>query len=196
MPPYQRQIGIVFQNYALFPHMTVARNIAYGLRMRRVPTAEIERRVAEAMALVKLNGLGERKPRELSGGQQQRVALARALVIRPKVLLLDEPFSALDAFTRADLQDHLLALWEEARPTLLLVTHDVEEAVVLADRVMVMRPRPGRLFEEIRVELPRPRDRTSPHFDLVKRQVMSALDRSLDRARPDLEGWLSAGEGI
>ena len=120
-------------------------------------------------------------PRELSGGQAQRVALARALVTRPEVLLLDEPFSALDAFTRVDLQDHLLDLWADSKPTLLVVTHDVDEAIVLADRVIVMRPRPGRLQEEIVTDLPRPRDRQSAAFDFAKRRVMTALDRSLDR---------------
>ncbi len=127
-------------------------------------------------------------PRELSGGQAQRVAIARALVPRPEVLLLDEPFSALDAFTRTDLQDHLLDLWADARPTLILVTHDVDEAIVLADRVMVMRPRPGRIFDEIDVDLPRPRDRQSAAFDFVKRRVLAALDRSLNRAAATAEG--------
>ena len=118
-------------------------------------------------------------PRELSGGQAQRVAIARALVPRPEVLLLDEPFSALDAFTRVDLQDHLLSLWADLKPTLILVTHDVDEAIVLADRIMVMRPRPGRIFEEIVDDLPRPRDRQSAAFDFIKRRVLAALDRSL-----------------
>jgi sulfonate transport system ATP-binding protein len=130
---------------------------------------------------VGLSEYAERWPRELSGGQAQRVAIARALAPRPKVLLLDEPFSALDAFTRADLQDHLLDLWADSRPTLVLVTHDVEEAIVLADRIIVMRPRPGRLFEEIGNDMPRPRDRQSAGFDHVKRQVLAALDRSLGR---------------
>ena len=103
-PAYRREIGIMFQSYALFPHMSVAANVGYGLRMRRRPTAEIARRVAEALALVKLVGLEDRRPRQLSGGQQQRVALARALVIRPKVLLLDEPFSALDRNLRGAMQ--------------------------------------------------------------------------------------------
>jgi sulfonate transport system ATP-binding protein len=130
-------------------------------------------------------GLSEKArvwPRELSGGQTQRVAIARALVPRPQVLLLDEPFSALDAFTRADLQDHLLDLWADFKPTLVMVTHDVEEAIVLADRIMVMRAHPGRLFEEIASDLPRPRDRQSASFDFVKRRVLAALDRSLERA--------------
>jgi sulfonate transport system ATP-binding protein len=121
-------------------------------------------------------------PRELSGGQAQRVAIARALVPQPEVLLLDEPFSALDAFTRADLQDHLLDLWTDLKPTLILVTHDVDEAIVLADRVMVMCPRPGRVFDTIAVDLPRPRERQSAAFDFVKRRVLAALDRSLNRA--------------
>ena len=143
--------------------------------------------MARALARVGLADKADAWPRELSGGQAQRVAIARALVPQPEVLLLDEPFSALDAFTRRDLQDHLLDLWADTRPTLVLVTHDVDEAVVLADRVLVMRPRPGRLFEEIRINLPRPRDRNSPHFDNFKRRVLTALDRSLDRNVPDAE---------
>src|SRR5262249_47386762 len=100
---------------------------------------------------------------------------------RPGVVLRDEPFSALDAFTRTDLQDHLLDLWADAKPTLIVVTHDVDEAIVLADRIMVMRPRPGRIFDEVGVDLPRPRDRQSAAFDFVKRRVLAALDRSLNR---------------
>ena len=101
---------------------------------------------------------------------------------RPEVLLLDEPFSALDAFTRVDLQDHLLDLWADVKPTLVVVTHDVDEAIVLADRVVVMRPHPGRIADEIEIDLPRPRDRQSAAFDFAKRRVLAALDRSLDRA--------------
>jgi sulfonate transport system ATP-binding protein len=141
--------------------------------------------VAAALRRVGLSDKAAVWPRELSGGQAQRVSIARALVPRPEVLLLDEPFSALDAFTRADLQDHLLDLWADATPTLILVTHDVDEAIVLANRIMVMCPRPGRLFDEIAVDLPRPRDRQSAAFDFVKRRVLTALDRSLDRAASD-----------
>jgi sulfonate transport system ATP-binding protein len=131
-------------------------------------------------------------------GQAQRVAIARALVPRPQVLLLDEPFSALDAFTRADLQDHLLDLWADFKPTLVMVTHDVDEAIVLADRIMVMRPRPGRVYEEIACDLPRPRDRQSAAFDFVKRRVLAALDRSLERAvvTDDGETRAVAGGGL
>ncbi|MFC4277407.1 ABC transporter ATP-binding protein [Achromobacter aloeverae] len=138
LPPYQRQIGIVFQNYALFPHMTVERNIGYGLRMRRVPAAEIAQRVKDAMALVKLDGLGDRKPRELSGGQQQRVALARALVIRPKVLLLDEPFSALDKGLRGAMQVEIREIQRDLGVTTIFVTHDQGEALSMSDRIAVM----------------------------------------------------------
>ncbi|MXP57841.1 ABC transporter ATP-binding protein [Pantoea sp. Taur] len=138
IPPYQREIGIVFQNYALFPHMTVEKNVGYGLRMRGVPKTEIAERVEQALALVKLAGYGQRKPRELSGGQQQRVALARALVIRPKVLLLDEPFSALDKNLRLSMQVELKAIQRKLGVTTVFVTHDQGEALSMSDRVVVM----------------------------------------------------------
>jgi sulfonate transport system ATP-binding protein len=192
--PHEK-IGMIFQEPRLLPWLTVAGNVGFGLA---ADNAALRReKVARALARVGLTDKADAWPRELSVGQAQRVAIARALVPRPEVLLLDEPFSALDAFTRADLQDHLLALWEDFRPTLVVVTHDVDEAVVLADRILVMRPRPGRLYEEIEVDLPRPRDRNAALFEFVKRRVMSALDRSLDRAdRVAAEGWLTAGEGI
>jgi sulfonate transport system ATP-binding protein len=176
--PHEK-IGIIFQEPRLLPWLTVAENVGFGIA--HLPAAERKERVARALDRVGLTDKAAVWPRELSGGQAQRVAIARALVPRPEVLLLDEPFSALDAFTRADLQDHLLGLWADSRPTLILVTHDVEEAAVLADRIIVMRPRPGRLFEEIEADLPRPRDRQSAAFDHVKRRVLAALDRSLGR---------------
>jgi sulfonate transport system ATP-binding protein len=188
------KIGIIFQEPRLLPWLSVADNIGFGLR--DLPKREREERAAAALARVGLIEKAKAWPRELSGGQAQRVAIARALVPRPEVLLLDEPFSALDAFTRRDLQDHLLDLWADTRPTLLLVTHDVDEAVVLADRVLVMRPRPGRLFAEIVVNLARPRDRSSPLFDAVKRRVMTALDRSLDRNVPDAKPESGQGEAM
>jgi putative spermidine/putrescine transport system ATP-binding protein len=135
---YRREIGITFQNYALFPHMNVAANVGYGLRMRRVAKAEIARRVADALALIKLAGLEDRKPSQLSGGQQQRVALARALVIRPKVLLLDEPFSALDRNLRASMQVELKEIQRKLGVTTIFVTHDQSEALSLSDRIAVM----------------------------------------------------------
>ena len=138
MPPYERRIGIVFQNYALFPHMSVARNVGYGLRMCGIPKREIAERVHEALALVKLSGLADRAPRQLSGGQQQRVALARALVIRPKVLLLDEPFSALDKNLRGAMQVELKEIQRRLGVTTVFVTHDQGEALSLSDRIVVM----------------------------------------------------------
>jgi spermidine/putrescine ABC transporter ATP-binding subunit len=137
-PPYRREIGIMFQSYALFPHMSVAANVGYGLRMRRRPKAEIVRRVEEALALVKLAGLADRRPRQLSGGQQQRVALARALVIRPKVLLLDEPFSALDRNLRGAMQVELKQIQQQLGVTTIFVTHDQSEALSLSDRIAVI----------------------------------------------------------
>jgi sulfonate transport system ATP-binding protein len=176
--PHEK-IGIIFQEPRLLPWLSVADNVGFGLESRS--KAERRERVALALDRVGLSEKAAMWPRELSGGQAQRVAIARALVPRPQVLLLDEPFSALDAFTRVDLQDHLLGLWTDSKPTLVLVTHDVEEAIALADRIVVMRPRPGRLSDEIGIDLPRPRDRQSAAFDFAKRRVLAALDRSLDR---------------
>src|ERR1700744_2426857 len=188
------KIGIIFQEPRLLPWLSVADNIGFGLG--DVPANVRRERVAHALAKVGLADKANAWPRELSGGQAQRVAIARALVPQPEVLLLDEPFSALDAFTRRDLQDHLLDLWADTRPTLVLVTHDVDEAVALADRVLVMRPRPGRLFEEITINLARPRDRNSPLFQRFKPHVLTALDRSLDRGLPDRDATSRVGESM
>jgi putative spermidine/putrescine transport system ATP-binding protein/spermidine/putrescine transport system ATP-binding protein len=138
VPPYRRESGIMFQQYALFPHMSVAANVGYGLKMRRIAKPEIARRVAEALTLIKLEGLEDRKPRQLSGGQQQRVALARALVIRPKVLLLDEPFSALDRNLRASMQVEIKEIQRKLGVTTIFVTHDQSEALSLSDRIAVL----------------------------------------------------------
>ena len=138
LPPWKRNAGMVFQSYALFPHLTVAENVAFGLEMRKLPKAEIPARVAEALALVRLGGLAERLPRQLSGGQQQRVALARALVIRPDVLLLDEPLSNLDAKLRETVRVEIRELQRQLGATTVMVTHDQEEALIMADRLVVM----------------------------------------------------------
>lgn len=188
------KVGIIFQEPRLLPWLSVADNIGFGLSDQ--PAATRREKVATALKRVGLSDKAQAWPRELSGGQAQRVAIARALVPQPEVLLLDEPFSALDAFTRRDLQDHLLDLWADTRPTLVLVTHDVDEAVVLADRVLVMRPKPGRLFEEITLNLARPRDRASPLFETAKRRVLTALDRSLDINVPDKAPNLTGGEAM
>ncbi|HEX5078388.1 MAG TPA: ABC transporter ATP-binding protein [Geminicoccaceae bacterium] len=139
VPTHQRHAGFMFQSYALFPHMTVARNVAFGLKLRRLPRGEIERRVADALRLVKLEGLGARRPSELSGGQQQRVALARALVIEPDFLLLDEPLSNLDAKLRETMRNEIRDIQQRLGITTVLVTHDQSEALSLCDRIAVMR---------------------------------------------------------
>jgi putative spermidine/putrescine transport system ATP-binding protein len=138
LPPERRDIGMVFQNYALFPHMTVERNLAFGLEMRKIPSAEIARRVEKVLELVQLSGLGKRYPRALSGGQQQRVALARALVIEPKILLLDEPLANLDARLRDEMRSFIRELQRRVGITTIYVTHDQAEAMTMSDQVAVM----------------------------------------------------------
>ncbi|MBP0577797.1 ABC transporter ATP-binding protein [Labrys sp. LIt4] len=170
-------VGFVFQEPRLLPWLNVAGNVAFGLA--GLPRHDRDRRVDEVLARVGLEGQGERWPKELSGGMAQRVAIARTLAARPSILLLDEPFSALDALTRASLQDHVARLWLEDRQTLLLVTHDIEEALLLADRIIVLAPRPGRIEEMVTVDLPRPRDRDNPAFEQARRDLRKALDRSL-----------------
>ncbi len=174
-------ISAVFQEPRLLPWLTVAGNIAFG--GRRIPAPERQRRADALLERIGLAGQGTRWPKDLSGGQQQRVAIARALIGHPEILLLDEPFSALDAFTRASLHELLLDLWQELRPTILIVTHDVDEAVFLADRVVVMRPRPGRVNEMMTVGLPRPRNKLSAEYDIMRRNVLRAIDRSLASER-------------
>jgi len=139
LPPYKRNVNQVFQSYALFPHLTVRENIAFGLRMQRMPAAQIAERVAEAVALVSLEGFEERRPHQLSGGQRQRVALARALAPRPSVLLLDEPLSALDAKLRGSMQLELKKLQRQLGVTFVFVTHDQEEALTMSDRIALVR---------------------------------------------------------
>ena len=147
LPPYRRPVNMMFQSYALFPHMTVAGNVAFGLRQDRVPRAEIAERVADALNLVELGPLARRKPHQLSGGQRQRVALARSLVKRPKLLLLDEPLAALDKKLREQTQFELMAIQQRVGITFVIVTHDQDEAMTVADRIAVMEHgphRPGR----------------------------------------------------
>jgi sulfonate transport system ATP-binding protein len=170
-------ISAVFQEPRLLPWLTVARNIAFG--GRRITGPERQRRVANLLERIGLAGYGGRWPKDLSGGQQQRVAIARALIGRPEILLLDEPFSALDGFTRGSLHELLLDLWRELRPTILIVTHDVDEAVFLADRVVLMRPRPGRVHETMTIGLPRPRNKLASEYDIARRNVLRGIDRSL-----------------
>jgi sulfonate transport system ATP-binding protein len=178
------KIGIVFQEPRLLPWLSVRDNVAFGLS--GLPRAERARRAEAALARVGLSEKGGVWPRQLSGGQAQRVAIARALVAEPEVILLDEPFSALDAFTRADLQEHLLEIWSGTtpRPTLIIVTHDVEEAILLADRVLVMRPHPGRVAEDRSLDLARPRDRGAPAFEAARRRILATLDHARHVPQP------------
>ena len=163
--------AMVFQEYALFPWMTVEENVAFGLATKGVPREAAGRVVSEWLEKLHLAGFGGRYPKDLSGGMRQRVAIARVLAIDPEILLLDEPFGALDALTRRNLQDELLRIWAGTGKTVLFVTHGIEESVYLADRVVVMTYRPGTVKEVVPVALPRPRDPSSPEFNAVARRV-------------------------
>ncbi|WP_431120851.1 ABC transporter ATP-binding protein [Variovorax paradoxus] len=178
-----RERGIVFQDHRLFPWLTVEQNIAVGLRNAPFSAKEKRDLVAEHVALVGLEGFEESWPHQISGGMAQRVAIARGLVNRPRVLLLDEPFGALDALTRSRLQNELQRIWQKERITMLLVTHDVEEAVFLGDRVVVMQPSPGRIRRTVEIDLPHPRNRSDPAFIALRDDVLGDfLDVDADRA--------------
>jgi ABC-type nitrate/sulfonate/bicarbonate transport system ATPase subunit len=166
--------GLVFQDPNLFPWLTVRRNIEAGLVARGV-LREKRDDVGEFMRLVGLEGFANAYPHHLSGGMAQRVALARALINHPKVLLLDEPLGALDAFTRMRMQDEVLRLWQNRRTTMLLVTHDIDEAIYMSDRILIMTPTPGRLDREIDVNLERPRDRTGDSFLRFRSEILQHL---------------------
>ncbi|OZI50616.1 ABC transporter ATP-binding protein [Bordetella genomosp. 4] len=168
-----RERGIVFQDHRLFPWLTVEQNIAVGLRNSPHTAAQKRDLVAEHVALVGLEGFERSYPHQISGGMAQRVAIARGLVNRPRVLLLDEPFGALDALTRARLQTELQRIWEKERITMILVTHDVEEAVFLGDRVVIMQPHPGRIRRIVPVPLAHPRNRSDPRFIRIRDDVLS-----------------------
>jgi NitT/TauT family transport system ATP-binding protein len=162
---------MVFQEYALFPWMTVEQNIGFGLEIKRVPRPEIKRRVDELLALLSLSDFRARFPKDLSGGMRQRVAIARVLALDSPIMLMDEPFGALDALTRRNLQDELLRIWAELKKTIIFVTHSIEEAIYLADRIVVMTYRPGTVKRDIIVDLPRPRDPSAPEFNVLKREL-------------------------
>ncbi|OBZ19630.1 sulfonate ABC transporter ATP-binding protein [Bacillus sp. FJAT-27264] len=169
------QKGVIFQEHRLFPWLTVEKNIAADLSLK---DPEVRKAVDEMIELVKLGGFEKSFPKQLSGGMSQRVAIARALIRNPKVLLLDEPFGALDAFTRNHMQEALLDIWRSNRTTMLLVTHDIDEAIFLADRIVVMQSKPGRVKEIIPISLQHPRSRVSGPFLEYRKRVLEALSDS------------------
>ncbi|WP_264313762.1 ABC transporter ATP-binding protein [Pseudomonas putida] len=167
--------GIVFQDHRLFPWMTLQQNIALALKNHAMPAAQKDRLVAEHIELVGLSGYEQAYPHQLSGGMAQRAAIARALVNKPKVLLLDEPLGALDALTRVRLQQELQRIWVQERCTVIMVTHDIEEALYLGDRVIVMDAHPGRIREDLRIDLPHPRERDSALLHDYKQRLLGEL---------------------
>jgi NitT/TauT family transport system ATP-binding protein len=174
----RREIGFVFQKANLMPWRTVLENITLPLELQQIPTRMARQRAQELVSLVGLEGFEGSLPRDLSGGMEQRVAIARALVHDPRILLLDEPFGALDALTRERMGDELLRIWQTHRKTVIMVTHAIPEAVFLSDRVLVLSPRPGQIRLDLPVELPRPRDegmRYSAEFGDIARQLKSAI---------------------
>jgi ABC-type nitrate/sulfonate/bicarbonate transport system ATPase subunit len=176
---------VIFQEYGLFPWLTVAENVEFGLLAKGVAAAERKKTVHHYLDLVKLGGFEQRYPHELSGGMRQRVSIARALAPDPEIVLMDEPFAALDSLTRDVLQEEILRIWEKTRKTFVLITHNIEEAVFLGDRVIVMTARPGRIKAQIDVDIPRPRDpsiRTShPRFLETKERLSQLLRTEVAR---------------
>ena len=167
--------GMVFQEYALFPWMTVEQNIAFGLQIKGAAKPAIQEKVDGLLAMLNLQDFRRRYPKDLSGGMRQRVAIARVLAIDSPIMLMDEPFGALDALTRRNLQDELLRLWLELKKTILFVTHSIDEALYLADRTVVMTYRPGTIKRDLRIDLPRPRDVASPAFNALKKELSQLL---------------------
>jgi len=179
--------GIVLQGYALFPWRTVRENVEFGLEIKKIAKAERKSISRDYLDLVRLRDFENRYPHELSGGMKQRVAIARALAFNPEILLMDEPFGAVDAQTRESLQDELLRIWEEKRKTIVFVTHSIDEAVFLADRVAVMKANPGAIGEIVNIHLPRPRQgsrvRLSPEFGWTRHRIWELLHQQSDPRR-------------
>lgn len=171
--------GVVFQDYALFPWLTVIENVTFGLKSRRMDRGERNRVAVHYLGMVGLADFANKRPSELSGGMKQRVAIARTFATDPAVILMDEPFGALDALTRRFLQQQLLAIWKGSGKTVFFVTHSVQEAVYLADRIIVMTSRPGSIKSDFRITLPHPRDFTSDGFRTHEKQVFDSLDEEL-----------------
>jgi NitT/TauT family transport system ATP-binding protein len=175
-------LGVVFQEYALFSWRTVLKNIEYGLEVRGLSRGERTRRAKEMLKLVHLEAFANHRPHQLSGGMKQRVAIARALVMEPQVLLLDEPFGALDALTRRRLQLELLRIWEETKKTIIFVTHSIREAVFLADRVVVLSARPGRIKADVKLHLSRPRDPAESELVAFEKKLESIIWEDIERS--------------
>jgi NitT/TauT family transport system ATP-binding protein len=173
---------LMFQDYALFPWLNVAGNIRYGLRRRKVPAQEVRKIVDRYVDLIDLRGFEKKYPHQLSGGMRQRVALARALAVSPDILLMDEPFAALDSFTRERMQDELVRIWQQERKAVLFITHNIDEAIKLADRIVVMSPRPGRISKIIDVKSLRPRDIDSHENSELAREIRTILHTGPVRA--------------
>jgi NitT/TauT family transport system ATP-binding protein len=163
--------GMVFQEYALFPWMTVEKNIAFGLEIKKQPKAQIREKVSALLQMLNLLDFRDRYPKDLSGGMRQRVAIARVLALDSPILLMDEPFGALDSLTRRNLQDELLRIWMEFKKTIIFVTHSIEESIYLADRIVVMTYRPGTIKKIVNVSTPRPRDPSSVEFNELKKEL-------------------------
>lgn len=181
--------GMVFQEYALFPWMTVAQNIAFGLEIKGMKRAEINERVDLLLGKLNLREFRDRFPRDLSGGMRQRVAIARVLALDSPIMLMDEPFGALDALTRRTLQDELLRIWEEFRKTIIFVTHSIEESIYLADRVVVMTYRPGTVKRDMVIELPRPRDTAGSEFNELKKELAQmVMEEQMRFAQSEIRG--------
>ena len=184
--------GMVFQEYALFPWMTVGQNVAFGLEIKGMARAAIKARVDELLTMLKLGDFRDRFPKDLSGGMRQRVAIARVLALDPPVLLMDEPFGALDSLTRRSLQDELLRIWAAMKKTIIFVTHSIEESIYLADRIVVMTYRPGTVKADVRVQLPRPRDASTQPFNDLKRQLSTlVMDEQSRHEKAELSGSTS-----
>lgn len=174
--------GMVFQDYALFPWLDVISNVEFGLERKGVSRRERRAIAMRYLEMVGLAEFAEKRPRELSGGMKQRVAIARTFATEPSIIFMDEPFGALDALTRRYLQHELLRIWQQHRKTVVFVTHSVVEAIYLADRIVLMTARPGRIKSVTRIELPHPRDPISDEFRLIERQVYSDLDEELTKS--------------